>query len=583
MENKHGSFDVRIILYPISFLLLYQFLGSVLSSLITNFTTLISVSTALSVLLCFALLKNKVGKIWITANQLLLSIFFIGAATCLFILRINWGIFDFICPTGILGITHQIASGKFPASYPSFPEVTMNYHQGFLFISGTSSYVFGVEPALALKMAFIFSFILIATSLLCLFLFHKSKFYLLPLILFVLISSISPQYFIDLGQYNYINVFEYVISNSWPLGLLGVILILFFISINSQKSIFSPCIMLFVLTLSTVNATVYSLLMITMGLLIVWRIIFFTTKKHIIESTLYFFCLCIIYFIPKYLPSAFLIGQNYELVQAKLKWAELAFASYINSTAQYFLLINPITFLGLYISLKNLKENVHQLEIFLSFFLIVTFFFPMIIFIPNISTWDNIHKFAILDIFLSILLVGFQLKSGNKYQKAIVAGTIFGVLCSIPADIDLFLNRTSSHFIHLIKPNNYIKDVVNYLNQVKEKKIMLGFKSDFDQKCNESGFSSIAQYAGLNFVNGYFPEVFLLEPKLEKRYSGSINWELSSPSFINTLNSLNSGDFIIMKNQDRTNFITKLQLSNIQFLPTQLVEFNHFSLFKTMK
>ena len=161
MIQKQISFDIRIYIFVVSFFLFYQFIGCALSIFDINFTSLITISAVASILGSFILIRNNGGKIVLSNNQLFLTIFLIGTATFLFILRLNWGIFDFICPTGILGITQQISIGKFPATYLSFPEITMNYHQGFLFISGTISYVLGVQPALALKMAFIFSFTLI--------------------------------------------------------------------------------------------------------------------------------------------------------------------------------------------------------------------------------------------------------------------------------------------------------------------------------------------------------------------------------------------------------------------------------------
>lgn len=581
MKNTQVSFDVRVFLFPVSFLLFYQFIGSALSVLAINFTLLISATALLSFLGCFALIRNNGGKIVLSNKQFLLSLFLIGSATFLFILRLNWGIFDFICPTGILGITHQITLGKFPATYLSFPEIAMNYHQGFLFISGTVSYVFGVHPALTLKIAFTLSFILIAIGLVGLFLFHQSKFYLWPLVLFVLISSISPQYFHDLGLFNYVNVFEYLISNSWPLGLLGIILMLFIISNNSEiKGYYYPFLFI-TLSMSTANATVFSVLVMTMGVIICWNAKKFFVDKTFLAPIFYFISLGIIYIIPKHLPTAFLVGEDYDAVQTKFKWAEFGIQQYMLFIGKYFMLANPITFIGLFVALINLKGSSSQVEIFISIILILSFCFPMVIYIPNIQAWDNIHKFAILDIFLSIVLLGLYLKVGNKYQKFIISGTIFSAICSVPADLDLFLHRTSSDLTHLIVPNNFSKPVINYLNEVKEKKTIFGFKSDFDQKCNENGFSYISQYAGFNFSDGYFPEVFLLSPKLEKGFQESKDWWVSSNSFSNKINSLKRGDFIILKNADRAEFKTKLHAANIEFLPRQLVVFENFSLFKS--
>jgi len=581
MIQKQISFDIRIYIFVVSFFLFYQFIGCALSILTINFISLIAISAVASLLGSFILIRNNGGIIVLSIKQLFLTIFLIGTATLLFILRLNWGIFDFICPTGILGITQQISIGKFPATYLSFPEITMNYHQGFLFISGTISYVLGVQPALALKMAFIFSFILIAIGLVGLFLFHQSKFYLLPLILFILISSISPANFIDLGVFNYVNVFEYLISNSWPLGLLGIILILFIISINSEINGYYFPFLLITLSMSTANATVFSVLVMTLGVMICWNMKKFFVDKTFISPILYFITLALIYIIPKYLPTAFLVGENYDAVQTKFKWAEFGFQQYIIFALKYFMLINIFTFIGLFVAIRNLKFSSNQIEIFLSIILLISFSFPLILVIPNIAAWDNIHKFAILDIFLSIVLIGFYLSKGNKYQTFIISGTIFSALCSVPANINLFLHRTSFDFTYLVVPNDFSKQVINYLNDVKEKKTIFGFKSDYNQKCNENGFSYISQYAGFSFSNGYFPEVFLLSQEVEKRYQESKDWWVSNKSFSNRIKSLKSGDFILLKNQDRSEFITKLHTTNIEFLPTQLIVFEHFSLFKS--
>jgi len=581
MTKKQISFDARIFIFAASFFLFYQFIGCALSVLDINFTLLITISAVASILGSFVLIRNYGGTIALSIKQLLLAILLIGSATCLFILRLNWGIFDFICPTGILGITQQISTGKFPATYLSFPEITMNYHQGFLFISGTISYALGVQPALALKTAFIFSFILIAIGLVTLFLFHQSKFYIWPLILFILVSSISPQYFHDLGLFNYVNVFEYLISNSWPLGLLGIILISFVISNNSEIKGYFYASLCVTLSMSTANATVFSFLVMSLGVIICWNVKKFFAEKTFVVPIFYFISLGIVYLIPKHLPTAFLVGENYDVVQTKLKWVEFGFQPYMLFIAKYVMLANPITFLGIFVASINLKRSASQVEIFISFLLLLSFCFPMFVYLPNIQAWDNIHKFAILDIFLSIMLLGLYLKSGNKYQKRIISGTIFSIICSVPADLDLFLHRTSSDFTHLVVPNEFSKSIIHYLNDVNEKKTIFGFKSDYDQKCNEDGFSYISQYAGFNFSNGYFPEVFLLSQMVEKRYLESMDWWVSNTTFSNQINSLKSGDFIILKNRDRAEFISKLHAAKIEFLPTQLVAFDNFSLFKS--
>ena len=77
------------------------------------------------------------------------------------------------------------------------------------------------------------------------------------------------------------------------------------------------------------------------------------------------------------------------------------------------------------------------------------------------------------------------------------------------------------------------------------------------------------------------PEVFLLSKGVENGYQESKDWWVLNDSFSNRIKSLKSGDFIILKSEDRSEFITKLHATNIEFLPTQLIVFENFSLFKS--
>jgi hypothetical protein len=110
---------------------------------------------------------------------------------------------------------------------------------------------------------------------------------------------------------------------------------------------------------------------------------------------------------------------------------------------------------------------------------------------------------------------------------------------------------------------------------------LFGFRHDAEQKCSEDGFSSIAQYAGIPYANGYFPEVFLLSSKLEKKYLMTNEWWKSNNSFASQIISLKPGEFILMKNNDRVEFVAKLNSAMIEFHPKQLIEFKNFSLFKS--
>ena len=144
MTTTHstGTFPIKIsyFLFPVFFLVLVQFFGAALSIFGLPFAILLILSSAIS-LVCSKVMTAPITYV-IGWKQLLYVLITASCTTLLFLLRINWHINDYICPTGLLGLVTQVANGVFPVTFLSFPEFTMNYHQGFIFTAGSLVYLF---------------------------------------------------------------------------------------------------------------------------------------------------------------------------------------------------------------------------------------------------------------------------------------------------------------------------------------------------------------------------------------------------------------------------------------------------------
>ncbi len=226
--KKIFTVSTRTITAPIIFLATFQLLMAGGSTLGSSFGYLLFFSV-LGALGCTYFCTSQIHYFTVTLWQLFCIFTIAIGSSILFLFRLGWDIFDYLCPTGVLGLVTQIAHGHFPASFLSFPEYPMNYHQGFLVVAGSLSYLTGMLPSIAIITTYALCYAGLVIALGLFLIYIKNPYYYAPGILFVGITSIHAKYVtgIDFGWYNYVSIFEYLGSNSWPLSLLILTALLF--------------------------------------------------------------------------------------------------------------------------------------------------------------------------------------------------------------------------------------------------------------------------------------------------------------------------------------------------------------------
>lgn len=529
-------FHIKIahLLFPIFFLLFFQFFGSVVSLFINNLGEMIFLSFLLSTFTSLWISQNIKERIEISVWQLItiLSLSFI--VCLLFLFRINWHIYDYICPTGLLGLVTQVSNGIFPVSFLSFPDFPMNYHQGFIYLSGVVSYLFNIAPSLSIQATFIGLFMIMNVLIMIYFLSYKNKYFFLLPFLFVLISSISTKHFLglDLNLYNYLNIFEQSSSSSWPLAFIGVITLLFIFKNYTHKPKYIFSLFLIVLSFSTINATFFSILVLAVPLLFVYKIYCLGRIEYkYLALSLALFLLIII--IPRYIPSAFLTGTMYENPQYGLRFFETETFKYFKHVTRYLLLSGPIVLLGLFLSYNIYKRKIIDGLTVLSGILLISFFFPIVFIFKNIDMWDNLHKFALINIFISILLV-IHFSTKKIFKFSVIKFVFICMILSIPATYDMVKNRMSAELGNFIYPDKEIQDVVTYLDG--KNKILIPYKIDIGGLCDTTGYAAIAQYSG-NFLKYSYFDNFLLSKEIELDTRLQANWANSTSTALAELSS----------------------------------------------
>ena len=561
-------------LFPALFLIFFQFFGSFFSVLKLSFNLLLSVSFLISILAAFILTVRLNKKFYITGQQITLGLLVLLFFSFLFLFRINWDPWDYICPTGLLGLVGEVSRGIFPTTFLSFPEFTMNYHQGFVFTAGVVSYVFGILPSISIRLTFITLFFLINLLIIIYFISIKSKYYFLPPILFLLISSITPKFFLDLGWYNYVSIFDQASSNSWPLAFLVVIVFLFFLEDyeNSWKSILS--VFFLILAVSTINATLFSVLVIGLFFLFLYQFIYLKNfdKRFLL---LYLGLGFLLYFIPRHIPSAFLIGEYYDSPHYTIKFFEMGAIKWFKQTLRFFLLSGSITLLALALVFKDFKEKTKTIPALLATSLVASVCFSIVFFIKNIDLWDNINKFAIINIFFSIIICTVGL-SKNMAPKKIIAGLVICFIISLPTLPDMFNGRFSMNFSNHLYPELAIDDIVGFLKK-QPVVTLIPYNNDVDNMCSEVGFAAIAEHSGNYLRYSYFYN-FLLNEDLEAQNEKLMNWGRESTSSLKMIANLKDNEYIIARKQDKEALAKLFDLVGDK-KQGKVIEFNNYFLY----
>ena len=453
-------------------------------------------------------LRTK-SEIWATFGAAASSIGF----CFLLLMKISWHIWDTGCPTFTLNMINQIRNGKFPASFPGAPDVSANYHQGHLLVSATVGNLLRIDSLNALRLCILFF------SVMGFFLLSKaySRVFgttlgLVIILLFYLISSfpnaqtwpLNPNV---LGPYEYLSLFEYLVSPSWPIAILICIMVFTNICDSNQTK---SRVAILLIVLPFFNATLFTVIFATYFLYLTVELRSQIKKRSNIKVTfLYLLFTTSIYFLKNYTLSAFRGGRDYESPKIGLRLFQ---ENWLDFTFSYLNLQTPLILIGIVVSIKILLKP-SDLN-FYAYLFLIGLVFPVLFEIQGVNFWDNAHKFVITSSFTTIIIV---LKYYEKYP--------------IPSKRMLFLIFISLTILNASSQFNDIKTrwqgnivdslqieepsrLSNYLNGIDGQKMVWLYRKEKLDICDP--FTKVINQTDVAAA-GFYASTFLLSPERESR------------------------------------------------------------------
>jgi hypothetical protein len=451
----------------------------------------------------------------------------------------------------------------------------MNYHQGFVFLAGSLAWFTPLSAGAALKITYIVLYFLLNLLASLYFKSVNSRYYLVVPILFLTITSLSPILFVNLGLfYNFVSIFEQSTSNSFPLTFITILLFLFVIDSTATTRKKILLISLLLLTTATSNATLFSVALLASVCVIIfqhtriaklafWKIAFFAGLG-----------VCL-YGIVRYIPSAFLAGSVYAMPDYGIRILEEPIVKYIKHIGRYMLLCGPITGLGLSLAYQALKRRQIDSKTVLSVTLVISFIFPIIVIFSNIDMWDNLHKFAILSLFISLLLTLLYLGTPGT-PRFLGPGLLVCVLLSTPAIYDQLAHRWSDNYQSHLSPADDVRDVVSFLKDNRARSL-IPYAIDIGGQCDEDHYAGVSEFAGIPLLYAYFPN-FLLAPAIEDAELKHKEWSSRSTTIATEIKNLAPDSYIIIRKGPATStaiFMDQLDPESNR----QLKEFTNFYLY----
>ncbi len=566
--------------------------ASVFSNTALTSRTVFFVSILMSAICACLMLRKKNFKYYVDKKRLIISIVCIITATVLFAIRINGGYMDEFCPTYIRALVMQVSLGRFPVSFISFPEFIANYHQGFVYLSGMLSYWTHMPPSYAVVATSIACFFLVVSMVQLFFLKINTRHWYVALPIFVFLTSASVPWLPELGWYNYVSVFEYFASNSFPLAWVLVLVMIWTVyggALDTRKIL---TIVFLIVSLSVINASVYSVLLLAFG----WSLLshlrtnrgVWSRKQFCMYAGLYFCVMGILYILPQYLPSAFLKGEFYDSPHLSFRFTgtPVEWWEQIKVIAFYLRLTGTLPMFGVVVALLYIRKSRIFLFRFLSYVLVISFLFPILFKFSNINIWDNIHKFAIISMFMSIILVSLFLSqvTNRIIRKLTWCAIGLSLLLSIPSGYDMFRHRISADFGKQGMTDERYQDISDFLKQQKSNEIvMIPFGENV--MCSEGDFGLIAGYSGA-FVRNSYAMNFLLSEKVERAYVENEYWWKDDSTFESVLLGLKDTEYVIMRNTEVDIFEKKISEFNakdgeniVHFSSDSLRKFNGFTVY----
>ncbi len=586
--NKNIHFSTYFLIFPVVLLCIFQFFTISLSTTDISFTANVLLSFFLAAGLAHAISLEFSRKMSCSVHQLTLILTISASMAFLMLLKVNSGIPDVYCPTGILGLVTQVAEGHFPVSFQSFPEFTMNYHQGFVLIAGLLVLLFKLPVVVVLKMLFAALYFLICIGVMLFLLKNKNPYYFLPPFLFLFIASGGGLLFSYFGltELTQLSVFEFSSNNSWPLALLLINAGFFIFNEFKNRPLQIIYAALLLLSLSTINALAFQTILYSFSISISLYVAYLIIKGQSLTGKnllLTYLLIVLISLIPKFIPSAFMIGALYSSPEIATRFLSPETGSYLNDIVRYVILLNPFALFAL----VSLTFTVRKNSLFESLLFIILAFsviFPVVFKFSNIIDWDMLQKFSFLSMFFAAIVVTIQMANYPKYKFIFVFCMFVSVAFGSQTIHELFTFRTSMDFTSAIEPDEDARDVVGYLSKNRTVLIPFMYRNTilpWDKKqvvhCNpDINYSAVAQYSG-NYIRYTYDTNFLLNERFEQVYFKNSLWNDLELKSKDVATEMQSGATLIV-DKKLLDPITQKKLEGV--LQAEKIEFERYILYQ---
>jgi hypothetical protein len=324
------------------------------------------------------------------------------------------------------------------------------------------------------------------------------------------------------GWYEYVSLFEYLVSPSWPVSLFICIWVLLRIK-ETQDVYVSTLILLIVLPFF--NATLFTLLFISYVLFLATQFLVSTndrTKKARILK--YLLLSCLIYFAKNFTLSAFLNGEAYESPRIVFRLTQGNFQIFL---LDYLQLQTPLLFFGLYVSIRVIKRKIVDHLLYFSYFFASAAFFPLFFEIKNVNPWDNSHKFVIAVNFSIILLIikYYELNTFPSINKKTLSSAVFLLCFSLPSQINHLETRLSANISTFLKEQE-TSDLSNFLNSKQEQEMLWFYSIDQFNICAPT--TQILDETDVSAA-GFYASTFLLSKNREEEILTDISFASQKP------------------------------------------------------
>jgi hypothetical protein len=493
--------------------------------------------------------------------------------------RAMGSIFDLGCPTFLSNMATQIKNGIYPANFLATPGVPANYHQGSLLLSAILMKFFDVNAETSFRMIVV-GFGTIVFALICLFSSMRIGVGRALFLVFVCYFSASLNYSLHwpldsrgAGWYDYISLFEYLCSTSWPITFM--LLFVVFQFTGSSINIRNAALIGGLLLLPMFNATAFVMLFVTTMIMLIleWRIQVRSATANggfnyeinniiscIKQPNLYWIVAIIVtYFLPKFYTSAMIVGGDYNSAEVTLRFLSPHFTHEIKQLLELHPFFNYVTLLP---ALAQLRQKGLERRFAASIF-IISFAFPFVFWIKSINDWDNFHKFVVLSSFFSIFvwLEYFKHTSREFLSRVFIVGGVLSLFLSIPS----IYNQVASRFElakFVSEPGIKSTDdggLLRFLNEQKSRPMLWVYPPP-KELCSTSlddviGNSNVA-------VAGFYYESFLLSHALEKQISEDFQWYDGDPRVLQNRYP-NLVHFYISRKNDWPVLLAHMKLKNI--------------------